>query len=288
MNFLLKQWNFLKTVIIEFFGEKSFFHGAALAYYAILALVPMLYLSITFFGRIVGHDTMVEIISSILVNQVGIVDVDGVLSILNQVDLGGGNPWLETVGAVALLFSCTAILNSLRRSINEFYNVDHKPEGTKKIIISTIVYRLISMLFILGITVLIIVLYFAQTVFLSLSNQFLESYGAINWFFVTLIHYGIPILMNAIIFAFVFKYLHNGHVKWKMAVQGAMLTSILLYLGQLLIKFYLSNYFFASNGGVAGTLLIILVWVYYSSQIIFLGAKYIAVRSRIKGVPVSS
>jgi membrane protein len=75
--------------------------------------------------------------------------------------------------------------------------------------------------------------------------------------------------------------LNDGKVDWKMAIRGSVLTTALLYLGQLLIKYYLTNYFFGAGGGVAGTLLIILVWVYYSSQIIFFGAKFIAVYSKM-------
>ena len=282
-----KQTGFIKIVFIEFFKEKSVMHGAALAYYAILALVPLLYLSITFFGRFVGQDTMVEIISAILKDQVGITDVDEMFGFLKTVDLSSGNPWLEFVGFLALLFSSTAILTSLKRSLNEFYDIDEQLKlGTRKKIVRGIVFRLISMLFILGATVLIIVLYFAETIFLSVSHKWLSSYGSVDWFISSLASYGIPILMSAIVFTFVFKYLHDGKVKWKMAIQGALVTSSLLYVGQLLLKFYLTNYFFAAKGGVAGTLLIILVWVYYSSQIIFLGAKYIAVRSRIKGHPI--
>lgn len=282
-----KQVGFTKIVLGEFFKEQSLMHGAALAYYAILALVPLLYLSITFFGRFVGQDTMVEIVSSILTNQVGITDIEGMLDFLKTVDLSKGNPWLEFVGFLALLFSSTAILNSLKTSLNEFYNIDDKVKlGTRKKIVRGIIFRLISMLFILGVTVLIIVLYFAETIFLSVSHKWLSSYGSVDWFVSSIASYGVPILMNAIVFTFVFKYLHDGKVKWKMAIHGALLTSSLLYIGQLLLKFYLTNYFFAAKGGVAGTLLIILVWVYYSSQIIFLGAKFITVKSRLRGFPI--
>jgi membrane protein len=84
----------------------------------------------------------------------------------------------------------------------------------------------------------------------------------------------------------VFKYVHDGIVKWRLAFRGALLTGTLLYLGQLLIKYYLFNYFFAANGGIAGTFFIILAWVYYSSQIIFYGAKFTAVYAKLIGQPI--
>lgn len=276
------------TVIKEFVTERSFMHGAALAYYAVFALVPILYLSVAVFGRIVGHETMVEIITNFLTDQIGLTDVTGILEFLGQLDLGGGNILMEVVGMFALMFSSTALINSLRQSINDFYDLEKLTGSRKKLILRSALFRLLSMLFITGATVLLVIFYFAETLFLSLGNSLLENYDFLNSVFTHLAQHGIPLIANGIIFAFVFKYLHDGRVVWRRAIQGAVVTSILLYLGQLLIQYYLTNYFFAASGGVIGTILIILVWVYYSSQIIFLGAKYVAVKSRLNGDPILS
>lgn len=278
--------NLIITVIKEFISERSFLHGAALAYYAVFALVPILYLSVDVFGRFVGHATMVEIITDFLTEQIGLSDVTGILEFLGQLDLGGGNVFMEIVGMFALMFSSTALINSLRRSINDFYNLEKLTGSRKKMIVRSALFRLLSMLFITGATVLLIIFYFAETIFLSVGNDLLENHDFLNTLFTYISQHGIPLLANGIIFAFVFKYLHDGKVIWKRAVQGAIVTSILLYLGQLVIQFYLTHYFFAASGGVIGTILIILVWVYYSSQIIFLGAKYVAVKSRLNGDPI--
>ena len=72
----------------------------------------------------------------------------------------------------------------------------------------------------------------------------------------------------------------------KLAAAGALITASLLYIGQLLIKYYLTHYFFARDTGIAGTLLVLLTWVYYTSQIIFFGAKFIAVYAKISGKPI--
>lgn len=278
----------LITTAKEFITERSFMHGAALAYYAIFALVPILYLSVDVFGRIVGHNTMVEIIKDFLTVQIGLSDVSGILEFLGQMDLGGGNVFMEIIGMVALMFSSTALINSLRQSMNDFYDLEKLTGSRRKLILRSALFRLLSMLFITGTTVLLVVFYFAETIFLSVGNDLLENYDFLNTVFTYFAQHGVPLLANAIIFAFVFKYLHDGKVLWKRAIQGAIFTSILLYLGQLVIQFYLKNYFFGASGGVIGTILIILVWVYYSSQIIFLGAKYVSVKSRLSGDPIES
>ncbi len=278
----IRRFELVKSTFIEFLQGKSMRHGAALAYYAMLALIPILYLSVTFIGRFVGEELVLELIGDMLREDVGLKDPSGILDYLDQVEFIKGEIYLQIIGLIALLFSCTVIFNSLKGSINDFYGISSKNVAKKKIVLRSLVSRLISMLFIVGITLFFILLYFAEPVLLSFGHTLFEDISIIDQVFLTIAEHGIPILTNWFIFTFIFKYLTDGVVDWKMARQGALLTSILLYVGQLLIKFYLANYFFgAISGGVAGTILVILVWVYYSSQIIFFGAKYIAVLSRM-------
>lgn len=277
----------LKTTVVEFSKEAPLHHGAALSYYALMALIPILYLSVSFFGSFVGQEVMQEIIRELLHENVGIEDVGGIIDFLEQVDLTGSVA-LKTIGVIALMLSSTAILNSLKRSIMEFYDLDKLKLGRRKKIVRNIVFRLISMLVIAATTSIIIAVYFLETVVLSFEEKYFSDNEIIGWLFSSFAHHVLPIILNLIVFTFIFKYLHDGVVRWKVAITGGVVTGVFLYLGQLLIKFYLANYFFASEGGVAGTLLVILVWVYYSSQILFLGAKFSYVYAKFIGHPIQT
>ena len=134
----------VKITFKEFFQEKSFLHGAALSYYSIFALVPLLYLAFATFGKIVGNQKMVEIIGKLLREQVGIQDVSGILSFLNGVNLEKGSFILNVIGIIALLISSTALLASLRGSINDFFDIEVKYQSHKKMIISHLISRLVS------------------------------------------------------------------------------------------------------------------------------------------------
>lgn len=276
----------VKDTFKGFVDENSFFHGAALSYYTIFALVPLLYLSFATFGRIVGNKRMLEIIGYLLKEQIGITDINGILSFLDGVDLEGGNFVMQIIGVVILLISGTALFGSLRNSINAFYNIKPKIEGSKKIILSHLIARLVSISILTLIGIVIIVIYFAQTMLLSFGSYFLGNIEVVNGIFTLLFEHGLSILSNVIIFTFIFKFLNDGLVGWRIALNGAILTSLLLYFGQLLIRYYLTNYFFAADSGIAGTILVILAWVYYSSQIIFFGAKYTAVYANKIGKPI--
>ncbi len=273
----------IKTTFSEFFQEKSFLHGAALSYYMIFAIVPLLYLAFATFGKIVGNVKMVEIIGKLLKEQVGIQDVSGILSFLNGVDMEKGSFMLNVIGVFALLLSSTALLASLRGSINEFFDIEPVFHSHKKLIIGHLVSRLVSVTLLTVMGIVVIVIYFAQTILMSVGSHLFEGKEIIHWFILSLIEHGLSIISSVIIFLFIFKYLHDGVVKWKIAFSGALATGLMLYFGQLLIKYYLGNYFFAKDGGIAGTMLVLLAWMYYSSQIIFLGAKFTAVYAKMVG-----
>lgn len=272
-----------KNTVIEFFKEKSFLHGAALSYYTVFALVPMLYLSFETFGKIVGQKTMVEIIGKMLKEQVGIKDISGILSFLQEMDMDKGSWVLDSMGIIALVISSSALLISLRDSLNEFFDVERVFKNKRSMILSSLLSRLTSVGLLTAFGLVIIILYFAQTILISFGSQIFGKIDALNWFFNEVAQHGISILSNMIIFTLIFRYLHDGVVKWKLALAGATVTAILLYFGQLLIKFYIGKYFFAKDGGIAGTLMIILAWTYYSSQIIFFGAKFTAVYAKMVG-----
>jgi membrane protein len=152
--------------------------------------------------------------------------------------------------------------------------------------VRSILFRLISILGVTLFTGLIVSLYFAQTVVISFGHHLFDEKEWLSLLFFNVAKHGFSLLSNLIIFSIVFKYVHDGVVSWKLAIGGALVTSILLYVGQLLIKYYLFNFFFAASGGLAGTLFIILAWVYYSSQIIFFGAKFTAAYAKYMGRPI--
>jgi membrane protein len=275
-----------KTTIAEFFKEKSFFHGAALSYYTIFALVPILYLAFATFGRIVGNARMVDIIGKILNENVGIQDVSGILTFLNGVDMEKGSVLMNLIGIFTLLLSSTALLASLRNSINEFFDIERKFDSRKKKIVGHLLSRLISVSLLTIIGIVTVIIYFAQTILTSFGDKLFGELGTLHWFASTVTESSLSIVSNVIVFTLIFKYLHDGIVRWKLAFAGALVTSGMLYFGQLLIKYYLGNYFFAADGGIAGTMLVILAWMYYSSQIIFFGAKFTAVYARMVGHPI--
>ncbi|MDX1651806.1 MAG: YihY/virulence factor BrkB family protein [Brumimicrobium sp.] len=275
----------VKTTFREFLKGESFMHGAALAYYAIFALVPIIYLAISSVGLILGQERIIEIIAYLMESNMGIKDVSTFTDLMYKWGIGsGGTLVMKIVGIVVLLFTSSAMFNSLRNSLNAFFDVEAR--ASKNALIQGIVARGVSVGIMTILAIIVIVVYFAHSMLLSVGDQFLRDGGWLQTALILFLEHFTIIFINFLIFLFVFKYLHDGKMKWKIAFAGSIFTAILLYLGQLLINYYLTNFFFAADSGVVGTIFAILTWIFYTSQIIFLGAKFTAVYARKIGKPI--
>ena len=124
-------------------------------------------------------------------------------------------------------------------------------------------------------------------ILITFGHELLGESSYFSAVFLEVLRHVVGVLSKVLIFSFVLKYLHDGEISWRLAWSGGFMTAIMLHLGQLVIQYYLSHFFFAKDGGLAGALLVLLGYMYYSSQMIFLGAKFTAVYSRIVGEPIT-
>ncbi len=271
-----------KTSFTEFFRDKSFIHGASLAYFTLVALVPILYLAYATIGRFLGQERLIAIIAQAAKDHIGIDDIDWMVALLGKLNVGGGSLTLEVASFIILAFSASAIFNSMRASLNTFFGV--RTWEIKMSFWDQVKARLSSFLILTLVGFVFVLFYFLETAFVAFGSSVVgnESTGILSM----LSTHGGSILSNSIIFFFVFKFLHDGVVHWRIAIRGAIFTGTLLYIGQWLIKYYLTHYFFAAGGGVAGTIFILMVWVFYSAQIIFLGAKVTKVYADMLNMPI--
>ena len=262
----------IKLAFVNYIKEGAFFHGAALAYYTLFALFPILYLAISSFGKIVGRDKMVSIIQQLFYEKVGLADSDTIIEYLKVIDLDNGSWLMSLVSVLVLLYACSAFLVSLKRSLNDFFDVKH--DENDNIVLKLVRFRFLSVLLLSAFALVIILFYFFQIFVVSLIEHSVLSYNGIINFSMLCFDHALSIISNVIIFWVILKYVNDAKVSNKLALKGAVLTALLLYASQLVIKYYLQNYFFLGKSGIAGSLFILLAWVNYSAQIIFFGAKY--------------
>lgn len=148
--------------LISFIREGAFFHGAALAYYTLFAFVPIVYLTTSIFGRVFGKETMESIISDLFKNQIGIEDSSGIMSVLNGVDFDKPSIWMEIFSITIVVYTCSAFLVSLKRSINDFFRIKAYKIKKENIILDFVGFRFLSLGLLALFALVVILFYFVQ------------------------------------------------------------------------------------------------------------------------------
>jgi membrane protein len=195
---------------------------------------------------------------------------------------------LKYIGIIVLIFSCSAIFISLKVSINHFYGIKPHFESGKKKFLVNLISRLISFALLAGMGILLVVTYFIQFVFNSVGKLVLKNHAFMSDFWFEIVQHSVSILSMMIFLMFVYKYLNDAVVKFRVAFVGAFFAAVLLQLGQIGIQYYMNVAYFAKSGSLLSVILIILAFVYYGSQAIFIGASISAAYGELVEEPIVS
>jgi membrane protein len=255
--------------------------AAALAYYTVFSLAPLLIIVIAIAGAVFGEQAAKgELVAQIqgLIGKDGAELIQTAIENASQLDPTQG-PIPTLINISLLLSGATVIFGQLQTSLNKIWNVEPKPGNG---IIDFLRQRLLSFSMVLIIAFLLLVSLVISTLLVIFGNYlrdlipgFTYLWQALNF----LISFGIITLL----FAMIFKILPDAKIAWKDVWMGAAITALLFEIGKFLLGFYLGHTSFASAYGAAGSLVIILTWVFYSAQILFLGAEFTQVYVRSYG-----
>jgi membrane protein len=241
--------------------------AAALAYHTMFALAPLLIIAIGMAGLVFGRGE----VQGYVMNQLGRLLDQNSLELIESMLLAmrniGSNLFATLIGVVTLVFGASRVFNELQLSLNTIWGVKPDPETS---IIFFIKKRLISFGMILGIGLLLLLAFLFITLLTALENIVNSPYlnyiiPVGNFLFITILAF--------ILFGLIYKVLPDVQIVWKDVAVGAGITAVLFSIGQILIGIYLVNSSFTSSYGAAGSFLVLLVWVYYSAQILYFGAE---------------
>jgi membrane protein len=253
--------------------------GAALSYYTIFSLAPMLLVVIGVAGIFWGP----EAVRGQLVGQLsGLVGQQGGEAIQTMVANAGkhGNGVLATIiGLVTALFGATGVFSQLQSSLNRIWEVEAKPgQG----IWSFVRTRLLSLGMVLGIGFLLLVSLVISAGVAAMQNWATGLMPGAE-VLVRILTFVVSFALVTLLFAMIYKVLPDVKIAWRDVWIGAAVTSLLFTIGKFLIGLYLGRSSVASGYGAAGSVIIILLWIYYSSQILFFGAEFTQVYASHRG-----
>ena len=271
-------WGLLKITYSQWRRDQASLMAAALAYYTVFSLAPLSIIVIAIAGAVFGEQAAKgELVAQIqdVIGREGAQLIQTAIENASQLDPSQGPiPTLINIGV--LLFGASVVFTQLQKSLNRIWEVEVKPENGIKHFLRK---RLLSFSMVLVIAFLLLVSLVISTILVILGNYlrglvpgFTYLWQVTNFF----ISFGIVTLL----FAMIFKILPDAKIAWRDVWMGAAITAVLFNIGKSLLGFYLGHTTFASAYGAAGSLVIILTWVFYSAQILFLGAEFTQVYVR--------
>ena len=279
-NIASKSWYLLKTTFLEFNDDNAIKLSAALAYYTIFALPPLLIIIITICGVFFGEDAVAGELYGQINGLVGDSAAIQIQETIKNVQLSGSNVLATIFGVGMLLIGASGVFAEIQSSINFIWGLRAKPnKGLKKFIQN----RLMSFSMIVSVGFLMLVSLFVSTILDLMSARLKLYFPESTVYLFNVINLFIILISITLLFAIIFKALPDGIIKWKDAFIGASCTAVLFMIGKFAIGFYLGSSTTASVYGAAGSVIIILVWVYYSAIILYFGAEFTKVYAKTFG-----
>lgn len=266
----LTLFQILKDSIVDFTSGESMNLAAATAFYTIFSLPAMLIIVLNIGSAFLSQS---EIKDELLIQVEALAGEDSretLEGVMNNYTVNPEGTIPNFVAILILAFSATTVFISLQNAINHIWHIRPKPE---KGILKFIVNRLLSFSLVASIGFILLVSLLLEAILVIVSEYLTEFIGDINLHLVTLINFGVSQLVLVVIFALMFKILPDAKVKWKDTWLGAIVTMILFGFGKYLIGIYLGNSDLDSTYGAAGSLAILLVWIYYSVIIFLFGGQ---------------
>ncbi|HTA18355.1 MAG TPA: YihY/virulence factor BrkB family protein [Polyangia bacterium] len=282
VKFLKKVGGLLKSAGVEWSNDNAPRLGASLSYYTIFSLAPVLLMVIAVAGLALGPTAAEGKIVAQLSGLLGAQAAEAIQTMLAKASHHGGGVIATVVGFVTLVVGATGVMIELQDALNTVWKVVAKPgRGIKGIVRD----RLLSFGIVLGFGFLLLV-----SLVLSAAVALVDGWlgGFIHgWVIVGyLLSYGLSLGLVALVLAAIFKILPDVKIAWRDVWIGALVTSALFHLGKFGISLYISKASVASTFGAAGSLAVLLVWIYYSSQIVLFGAEFTRVYANAYGTRV--
>jgi membrane protein len=253
--------------------------AAALAYYSLLALAPLLIIGVSVTGWVVGATAARGRLASELSKVIGIETASGVQALLANAQSPSAGLLSGIVGSAIVLLGASGVFLELRAALNTVWDVPSRPGSALR---TELRERLWSLLMVLGAAIVLLCLLLAEVVTSAL-------YSALNQpplggeLALQTLNFLISFVVLAGLLALTFKYVPDVIIEWRDARTGAWMTAFLFTVGKTLLGLYLGKAAVGSAYGAAGSLIVLVVWVYYSAHVLFLGAEFTQAHARRRG-----
>ncbi len=264
-------WQMLVHTFNGFVDNKVLKLSGSLAYFTVFSIGPMLlvmiFLADVFYGRVAVEGRIFHQLNGL----VGPVAANQIQDIIRNATLSGKTTLTAIIGFTTLLIGATTVFSEIQDSINSIWNLKPKPKkGWLKIIMN----RLLSFSVVVGLGFVLLVSLIVNGLIEGLMGRLQQNYPDLTVRLVYIFNILITFIVITLLFSVIYKVLPDAKIKWKDVLIGSMSTAVLFMLGKFAMTFYIGQSDIGSTYGTAGSLVVLLLWVYYSSVILYFGAEF--------------
>lgn len=270
----------LSETVKTFMDNNGLKLSASLAYYTLFSMAPLLLLVISLAGAFFGREAIEGNVFGELNGLIGNEAAAQIQQIIKNMELSGDTTLSLIIGAISLIIGATTVFGDIQDSVNKIWSVKAKPEkGWLRLLKN----RLLSGSIIIGLGFLLIVTLIVNGAISALDyliKGWLPDFSVVVLMILTAL---VNFLVLVLLFGVIYKVLPDAKIKWRDVRAGALFTAALFMLGRYVIGIYIDKADVGSPYGAAGSLVIILIWVYYSASILYISASFTKVYAAAKG-----
>jgi membrane protein len=276
-----KYLDLFKQTWTEFGEDKAPRLGAALAYYTIFSIAPLLLLAVAIAGMVFGQEAATNQISSQLSRVFGAETAKSIEEMIENAAKPATGTFATIVGIITLFLGASGVFGQLKDALNTIWDVDEKKSGG---FLGLIKGRFLSMAMVMGVVFLLLVSLIFDAVIAAM-GEYMTGLLPGTEALLQGASFVISFALVTGIFAMIFRYLPDvsPRIEWRDVWFGAAFTAFLFTVGKIALGLYLGKGAVGSAYGAAGSLVVLLVWVYWSAQILFFGAEFTQVYARSRG-----
>lgn len=273
-------FSILKAAFSGFMNDMALKYSASLSYYTIFSLAPLLLLVISLAGIFLGKDAIQGKVFSEINGLVGNDAAKQIQDMIKHLEMSGKSTVSVIIGVVTLIIGATTVFGEIQESINIIWQVKAKP---KKAWLKLVKDRLLSGSLIISLGFLLLVSLVINGALLAVSDKLKTFLPDITVVVFNVINVVVSFIVITVLFGVIFKVLPDVKIGWRDVRSGAIFTSVLFMLGRLVIGIYVGMSANSSTYGAAGSLIAILLWVYYTAAILYFGAEFTKAYVDFKG-----
>ena len=262
-------WKMLKDTVVAFVNDEALSRGAAIAFYTVTSVAPVLLIVIAIAGFAFGRDAAQNAITAQLSGLMGQQTAEVLQTAVASASGKTAGVLATIIGVITLTVTASGVFGEIQTSLNAIWKAKAKGSTVSRLIRA----RATSLGLVATLGFLLIVSLVVSTA-LTAFGTYLDSVLPFGDFILTVLNTVVSVMLLSLLFAAIYKVLPDRHLEWRDVMVGALVTAILFTVGKSLISWYIGSSAVASSFGAAGALIVLLLWVYYSAQIFLLGAEF--------------